>query len=70
VRQAQQILIIGTIVLIFGGILALSILPADLFAALSYVQILLIAIAVLALLDTVLLGFALVSFQRSRLILS
>ncbi len=70
VRQAQQILIIGTIVLIFGGILALSVLPADLFAGLSYAQILLIAIAVLALLDTVLMGLALVSFQRSRLILS
>jgi len=70
VRQAQQTLIIGTIVLIFGGLLALSVLPADLFSAWTYPQLLLIAMAVLALLDAVLLGLALVSFQRSRLILS
>jgi ABC-2 type transport system permease protein len=70
VRQAQQTLIIGTIVLIFGGLLAISVLPAALFAAWSYSQLLLIAMAVLALLDAVLLGLALVSFQRSRLILS
>ncbi len=69
-RQAQQLLSIGTIVLMFGGILALSALPADLFSALSYSQMLLIAIAVLALLDAVLLGLSLVSFQRARLILS
>src|SRR5207248_3966078 len=41
VRQAQQILIIGTIVLVFGGFLAISALPADLFSSLSYPQILL-----------------------------
>jgi ABC-2 type transport system permease protein len=70
VRQAQQILITGTIVFIFGGLLVISALPADLFSALSYTQILLIAIAVIAILDAVLLGLALVSFQRSRLILS
>lgn len=70
VRQAQQILIIGTIVFIFGGLLAISALPTELFSSLSYSQILLIAIAVIAILDAVLLGLSLVSFQRSRLILS
>ena len=70
VRQAQQLLIMGMIVLIFGVLLALSALPADLFSSLSYSQFLLIAIAVIAILDAILLGLALVSFQRSRLILS
>jgi ABC-2 type transport system permease protein len=70
VRQAQQTLSIGTIVLVFGGLLAISALPGDLFSALSYTQLLLIAMAVLAVLDAVLLGLALVSFQRARLILS
>jgi len=70
VRQAQQIMAVGTVVLIFGGILVLSILPADLFSSLSYSQLLLTAMAVLAILDAVLLGLALLSFQRSRLILS
>jgi ABC-2 type transport system permease protein len=70
VRQAQQILIIGTIVLAFGAILVISVLPADLFSSLSYSQTLLVAIAVLAILDAVLLGLSLASFQRSRLILS
>jgi len=69
-RQAQQILIVGTIVLIFGGILVISALPAGLFSSLSYSQILLIAMAVLAILDAALLGLSVVSFQRSRLISS
>jgi hypothetical protein len=70
VRQAQQIMAVGTIVLIFGGALVLSLLPADLLSSLSYPQQLLLAMAVLALLDAVLLGLAMLSFQRSRLILS
>ena len=70
VRQAQQTLIIGTILVIFAGILAISILPPQLFRALSYSQLLLITIAVITVLDAVLLGLALLSFQRSRLILS
>jgi ABC-2 type transport system permease protein len=69
VRQAQQILIVGMMVLLFAVLFALGAVPADLFAALSYFQIMLIAIAVVAILDVILLGVALVSFQRSRLIL-
>ncbi len=70
VRQAQQILITGLTVLIFAFLFALSALPPDLFSSLSYSQMMLIAIAVIALLDAILFGLALVSFQRSRLILS
>ena len=70
VRQAQQILSVGTLVLIFGGIFALRALPASFVSSLSYSQFLLLVIAVLAVLDAILLGVSLVSFQRSRLIVS
>jgi ABC-2 type transport system permease protein len=70
VRQAQQILIMVMMVLILGLLLAISVLPADLFSGWSYAQFLLLAGAALALLDAILLGLALVSFQRSRLIMS
>ncbi len=70
VRQAQQILSVGTLVLIFGGIFALRALPASFVSSLSYSQFLLLVIAFLAVLDAILLGLSLVSFQRSRLILS
>ena len=70
VRQAQQILSVGTIVLVFGGTFVLRALPANAISSLSYQQFLLIVIAVFAVLDAILLGLSLVSFQRSRLILS
>jgi len=70
VRQAQQILSIGTVVLTFGSVLALKAVPADIIASLTYSQFLLIVMAVIAILDAILLGLALVSFRRSRLILS
>ena len=70
VRQAQQILGIGTIVLIFGTIFVLRALPANLFSSLTYQQDLLVAMAVIAVLDAILLGLSLASFRRSRLILS
>ena len=70
VRQAQQILSIGTLVLIFGGIFALRALPANFVSSLSYSQFLLLAIAVIAVLDAILLGLSLLSFRRSRLIVS
>ncbi len=70
VRQAQLILSVGTLVLIFGGILALQALPASFVSSLSYSQFLLLMIAAIAVLDAILLGLSLVSFQRSRLILS
>ncbi|HLQ28428.1 MAG TPA: ABC transporter permease, partial [Ktedonobacteraceae bacterium] len=70
VRQAQQILSVGTIVVVFGGIIALRNVPANVVSSLTYPQILLIAMAVIAVLDAILLGLSLLSFQRSRLILS
>jgi ABC-2 type transport system permease protein len=70
VRQAQQLLIVGMIVLIVGVLLAISALPADLFSTLSYSQFLLVAIAAITILAAILLGLSLVSFQRSHLILS
>ena len=70
VRQAQQILSVGTIVFVFGITFLLSHIPANILSSLSYTQFLLYVIAFLAVLDAILLGLSLVSFQRSRLILS
>jgi ABC-2 type transport system permease protein len=70
VRQAQQILSVGTIVFVFGVTFALRALPANIVSSLTYPQFLLSAMVVLAVLDAILLGLSLVSFQRSRLILS
>jgi ABC-2 type transport system permease protein len=70
VRQAQQMLIVATLVLVGGGVLALKAVPAQAISSLSNSQIWLIAMAVLAVLDAILLGVSLVSFRRSRLILS
>ena len=69
-RQAQQILSVGTIVFVFGSVIALRAVPADVVSSLTYSQFLLIVMAVIAVLDAILLGLSLVSFQRSRLILS
>lgn len=70
VRQAQQMLIVFTLVLVGGGVLVLKVLPAQTISSLSNSQIWLIVMAVFAVLDAILLGVSLVSFQRSRLILS
>lgn len=70
VRQAQQILSVGTIVLVFGATFVLRALPANFLSSLSYTQFLLLIMAAMAVLDAILLGFSLASFQRSRLILS
>jgi ABC-2 type transport system permease protein len=68
-RQAQQILSVGTLVFVFGSIIALRAVPASVISSLDYSQLLLIAIVVIAILDAILLGLSLLSFQRSRLIL-
>jgi ABC-2 type transport system permease protein len=70
VRQAQQILSVGTIVFVFGIIFVVQAAPANVVLSLTYAQFLLVAMAVIAVLDAILLGLSLVSFQRSRLILS
>jgi ABC-2 type transport system permease protein len=70
VRQAQQILIVAMSVLVIGGVLAIEAIPARAIASLSASQFWLIAMAVLAVLDAILLGLSLASFRRSRLTLS
>jgi hypothetical protein len=70
VRQAQQILIVATLVLVGGGVALLKLLPAQAISSLSPSQLWLIVIAVLAGLDAILLGVSLASFRRSRLMLS
>ncbi len=71
VRQATQVLSIGTLVLTVGvGFAASTLLPKDFFARYSTDQILIFAIVLVALVDVVLLAFAIVRFQRSKLILS
>ena len=70
VRQAQQILSISTILFVFGTVLALRAVPADIVSSLTYPQFLLIVMVVIAVLDAILLALSVLSFQRSRLILS
>jgi ABC-2 type transport system permease protein len=70
VRQAQQLVLVAMLVLAGGGVLLSRFLPADLISSLSESQLWLIAIAVLAVLDLILLGVSLVSFRRTRLMLS
>ena len=70
VRQVQQMLSIGTLLL--GGALLglLQLLPKDFFITFTPDQILLMAAGLVAVLDIVLLTFTLVRFQRAKLILS
>jgi ABC-2 type transport system permease protein len=70
VRQAQQTLVVATLALGVVSFLALKLVPAQVLVSLSYVQILLIIMAVLIVLDGICLGISLVSFRRTRLILS
>jgi ABC-2 type transport system permease protein len=70
VRQAQQTLLLSTLGLGLVFYLVLRAVPADLLASLSTNQILFIILLVLAVLDVILVGIALASFKRSRLILS
>ena len=70
VRQAQQILSIGTIVFVFGIVFILKAIPANVFSLINYSQFLLIVMVFIAVLDAILLGLSLFSFQRSRLLLS
>jgi ABC-2 type transport system permease protein len=70
VRQAQQTLLLGSLLLFVVIFLVVRALPSEMVLALSYTQFILISILVLAVLDAILLAIALVSFRRSRLILS
>ncbi len=70
VRQAQQTLSIGTLILGGAVIALLQLLPKDFFQTFTLDQILLMASGVVVLLDIVLLAFTLARFQRAKLILS
>ncbi len=70
VRQAQQILLLGTLVLGFLIVLTLEAVPSSLISGLSSQRILFIVISALVVLDAILLGISLASFHRSKLILS
>lgn len=71
VRQAQQVLGIGTLVVTFGVGFALSkLLPGDFFVTYTVAQLLLFATLLFALIDVVVLGYAVARFQRAKLIAS
>jgi ABC-2 type transport system permease protein len=70
VRQAQQTMFIATLGLGVAGVLALKVVPANVISALTYNQLQLVIMGILALLDAVFLIISLVTFQRARLILS
>ena len=70
VRQAQQTLSIGTLILGGAVVALLQLLPKEFFQTFTLDQILLMAAGVVILLDIVLLAFTLARFQRAKLILS
>jgi ABC-2 type transport system permease protein len=70
VRQAQQILSIGTLVVVVGGGILLQRLSSSISLSLSDSELFLLIFGVLAVIDVVLLAFALLRFQRAKLILS
>ena len=69
VRQAAQTLVLGLAILGIATYEISRLLPSSLTASLTASQWVGIVIGVLAVLDAILLGAALVAFQRSRLIL-
>jgi ABC-2 type transport system permease protein len=70
VRQASQTMLLGLIILGLAISMVIRLLPPGLTASLTTSQMILIIVLVLVVLDTILLVASLVSFQRSRLILS
>jgi ABC-2 type transport system permease protein len=70
VRQASQTMLLGLIILGLAISMVIRLLPPGLIASLTTSQMILIIVLVLVVLDTILLVASLVSFQRSRLILS
>lgn len=70
VRQVQQMLSIGTLVLGGAVVALLQLLPRDFFVTFTPDQILWMAAGVVVLLDVLLLAFTLARFQRAKLILS
>ena len=70
VRQAQQTLLLGSLVLFVIIFLVVRAVPVKLLLAMSSSQLFLIALLVLVVIDAILLAISLASFHRSRLILN
>jgi ABC-2 type transport system permease protein len=70
VRQAQQTIAVGSLVLIIALVLILRAVPAEALAALNAFQFYLYLIGGFALLDFILAGILSIRFRRARLILS
>lgn len=70
VRQASQTLLLGLIILALATSLVVRLLPSEWVASLTTSQGVLIIMLGIAILDAILLAASLVSFRRSRLILS
>ena len=68
VRQAQQTLILSSLVLSVAIYFVVRAVPPQVFQTMSTSQILLIAMLVLVVIDAILLAIAMASFHRSRLI--
>jgi ABC-2 type transport system permease protein len=69
VRQVQQTLSIGTVMLGGAVIALIQLLPKEFFQTFNTDQILLLAVGVVVLLDAVVLAFTFRAFQREKLIL-
>lgn len=69
VRQAQQTMAIGSLVLLIVIVLILKAIPAGILALLNTYQLLLFFIGSFTILDIILLWVLSISFRRSRLIL-
>lgn len=68
VRQAQQLVMVATLVLLVGVAVVIAVLPKQAVSALSTEEIWLIALVVLAVPDTIVVGIARVRFRRSHVI--
>jgi ABC-2 type transport system permease protein len=68
VRQAQQTVLLGSLVLFVVLYFAIKTVPSQWLQAMSSTQIMLIAMLVLVSLDAIFLGIAMASFRRARLI--
>ncbi len=70
VRQAQQTMAVGTLILLIALVLILKAIPAGVLEALDESQLLLSFIGGFALLDLILVGILSAGFQRANLILN
>ncbi len=68
VRQAQQTLLLGSLVLGVAIFFVVRAVPLQVIQTMSISQILLIAMLVLVVIDAILMAIAMASFHRSRLI--